>query len=193
MSFQQKFTIVIPPQDIACDPGCLIKLANGDKEAYAWVYKNYCKKVYDYALLITGNEAVSEDIVQEVFLKLWQHRQKLKSIENFNNYLYILYRNHIMDVMKGRQKELSVRHEYCDDVQFTDILPDDIIDGKQALQKMEKIVMQLPRQQQLVYKLSREHGWKRDQIAEEMKIRPNSVKTHLQLALKFLKKKLSII
>src|SRR5687768_12927844 len=115
MHIPDKFNVIIPPQDIACEPGCLERLSLGDRQAYAWVYKNYCKKVYDYAMLMTRNDAMSEDVVQEVFLKLWQHRAKLSFVKDFNAYMYMLYRNHILDVLKGQQKETNVRGEYYRD------------------------------------------------------------------------------
>ena len=66
-----KFDIIIPPQDIICEPGLQGKLANGDSKAFAWVYKNYCKRVYNYALLMTNNSTQSEDIVHDIFIKIW--------------------------------------------------------------------------------------------------------------------------
>jgi len=191
MSLTHKFTIIIPPQDISCQPGILEKLANGDREAFAWIYKNYSKKIYDYAFLMTGNEVMSEDVVQETFLKLWKHREKLASIENFNSYLYILYRNYIMDVIKDQKKEISAREAYCRDAKLSDIITDEIIDHKQTQELVAKVVKQLPPQQQMVYKLSREYGWKRHRIAKELRLSPFTVKKHLQLSLKFLKKKIT--
>lgn len=182
-----KFNVIIPPQDITCDPDCLERLASGDRQAYAWMYKNYCKKVYDYAMVMTGNEAMSEDVVQEVFLKLWQHREKVRAVENFNAYLYILYRNHVLDVLKGQQKEIRVRHVYCRELAVPCITVNEIISYKEKELAMAQAVKRLPQQQQLVYKLSREYGWKRDQIAKELKIAPNTVKAHIQKALRFLK------
>ena len=185
------FEIIIPPQDIACEPGLLQKLANGDQYAYAWVYKNYCRKVFDYAMLMTRNEAMSEDVVQEVFLKLWQHREKLRTVENFNSYLFTLYRNHIWDVLKGQQKEISVRHAYYRDAAIPEMTVDDIIDYKERQQVIARAVKQLPQKRQLIYKLIRERGWRRQEIAKELKIAPNTVKVQMQKALRFLTKKLS--
>jgi len=186
-----KFNVIIPPQDIKINPDCLERLAAGNSEAYEWVYKNYCRKVYDYAMLMTRNEAISEDVVQETFLKVWQHREKLRAIENFNSYLFILYRNYIRDVLKGQQKEISVRHEYYRDSAIPEITVDDTIDYKETQQLIARAVKQLPQQRQLIYKLVREQGWKRQEIAKELQIAPNTVKAQMQKTLRFLIKKLS--
>jgi len=186
-----KFDVIIPPQDIGIYSDCLERLAEGDREAYAWVYKNYSKKVYDYAMLITRNEAMSEDVVQEVFLKVWQHREKLKEVEDFNGYLYILYRNYILDVLKRQQKEKNVRQKYCQDMVAYYVTADEIISAKEKEQALSRAIKQLPSQQQLVFRLSRECGWKRDKIAKELKIAPNTVKAHIQKGLRFLREKIS--
>ena len=184
-----KFNIVIPPQDIRIHSDYLKRLADGDGEAYTWVYKNYARKVYDYALLITGNESISEDVVQEVFIKLWRHRGKLKGVEDFNAYLYRLYRNHILDVLKGQKKEKNARQKYYEFMQSSSIVENGILSAREKEREVNKAIKQLPSQQQLVFRLSREYGWKRDKIAKELKISPNTVKGHIQKGLRFLREK----
>src|SRR5688572_12903709 len=102
---RDKFTIIIPPQDIACNPECILRLANGDREAFAWIYKNYSKKIYDYALLLTGNEAESDDIVQDIFLRLWNAKENLKSVQNFNSYFNIMAKNYVASFFEKKAKE----------------------------------------------------------------------------------------
>ena len=182
---------IIPPQDIACEPGMQEKLANGDRNAFEWVYKNYTKKIYDYALLMTRNETMSEDIVQEVFLKLWLHKEKLNTVKDFNAYLHILYKNHILDVLKRQQKEISVRQEYNRNAAAFEMKADAIIDYNETRRVIAKAVKQLPQQRQQVYILGRECGWKREQIAKELNIAPNTVKEVMQNALRFLKKEIT--
>ena len=70
MSLPDRFKMITTPQDIACNPDCIQRPANDDRTAFEWIYKNYSKKIFDYAFLMTGNETMSEDIVQEIFLKL---------------------------------------------------------------------------------------------------------------------------
>jgi RNA polymerase sigma-70 factor (ECF subfamily) len=183
MQLPDKFTIIIPPQDIAGFPGCLTSLANGDRAAFGWLYRNYCRKVYDYAMLMTNNEHLSEDIVQDVFCKIWQHREKLKVVGDFNAYLYMLYKNHVLDVLRGNQRETRVRQTYFQDTVTRGMLPDEIISHKEMEQAVMRAVKLLPKQQQLVYKLSREQGWKREVIAKELKVSPLTVKGHIQKAL----------
>lgn len=127
-----KFEIIIPPNDIACDAGCLQRLADGDQKAYTWVYKNYCKKVYDYALLITKNATLSEDIVQQVFLNLWNNRERLRTVNMFNGYLYMLYHNYILDILKKEEVEKNTRVKYCFHIQQASTITQETIAYNEA-------------------------------------------------------------
>lgn len=178
-----KFKTVIPPQDITCSNDKLQRLAAGDRQAFAWVYKNCCQKVYEYALMITNNQQMSEDVVHDVFIKLWINKEKLKSVQNFNGYLYRLYRNLLLDKLKSHQREINVRKNYCIDDSINITNANDIMIIKEQEQLMENAIKQLPKQQQIVYRLRREHGWKHDKIARELEISPFTVKCHLQKAI----------
>lgn len=185
-----KFMIIIPPQDVRIQPGILERMAEGDREAYGWIYRNYCKKVYDYALLITGNIALSEDIVQEVFIRLWIKRGKLKVVEDFNAYLYMIYRRMVLDTVKDQQKESGRKRQYGKDAAAGVTSVEPAIIYKQQWQQIYDAVQRLPKQRLLIFTFNREYGWKRDKIARAMKLSPFTVKSQMQKALRILREKL---
>lgn len=191
MNQHEKFRIVIPPQDITCEPGIVQKLADGDTAAFAWVYKNYCGKVFDYAMLLTNSKALSEDIVQDVFVKLWMRRERLKGIENFNGFLYLLYRNQILDVLR-KQKRQKLRCElYCNsEVLMITPAADEVMIAKERNQIIQTEIRNLPQQQQLVFTFVKEYGLKRTKVAEELKLSENTIKNHLSKAVGKLKERL---
>ena len=187
MSSINKFNIIIPPQDIACEPGCLQRFSHGDRQAFAWLYKNYSRKVFDYVKLMTGNESLSEDLVQEVFIKLWIHREKLATVENFNGYLYRLQKNLVINSMKQQQTEMITRQKYFFESLIQVTRADELIERKELADILEKKISLLPLKQQQVYRLSSETGLRREQIAKLLNISPFTVKCHLQKARKFLR------
>jgi len=188
MSLSDKFTIIIPPQDIVCNPDCVLRLANGDREAFEWIYKNYSKKIYDYALLLTGNAAESDDIVQDIFLRLWNGRENLRGVQNFNSYLNIMARNFVASFFEKKEKQKFHLKEYR-------YIADKFVQQKNArteywcdnIQILKKGIEKLPSQQKIVYKMRREEGLKRNQIAEQLNISPFTVQNHIQKSLQFLK------
>src|SRR5688500_18000810 len=112
MSFTKKFQVIIPPQKISEKPDCLNNLSKGDSNAFEWLYKNYSRKVFDYAFLLTGEAATSEDIVQEVFLMIWFKREKLSAIENFDAWLHTISRNYVVDQIKKRAAVMQHQKGY---------------------------------------------------------------------------------
>ncbi|HET6995942.1 MAG TPA: sigma-70 family RNA polymerase sigma factor [Chitinophagaceae bacterium] len=184
----KKFVIIIPPpQDIACQPDLQHKLATGDREAFAWVYKNYCKKVYDYAILVTNNEQQSEDIVQEVFLRLWIKREKLSAVKDFNSYLFIIGRNITANFLRRQSNDNYRRVEFAKTQDLTVYPQYEKTISVQVGELLNNAVKQLPPRRQLVYRLRRENGWPLKKIAQELQISRETVKTHMQDGLKYLK------
>jgi RNA polymerase sigma-70 factor (family 1) len=189
MSLAAKFKIIIPPQDIGSRPDCLLQLAAGDPSAFEWLYKNYCSKIYDYVHLLSGDATLSEDLVQEVFLKLWLNREKLGAVLNFNAYLHTAAKNLLLDRWRKekREKESIKANFQTSSDSYTDA---DTLGMKEAATFISAAVDALPRRQQMVYRLIREEGKTRDQISKALLISPCTVKATMQGALSNLKGRL---
>lgn len=183
MALKEKFEIILPPPDIDTWPGFVRDLSAGDEKAFQWLYKNYARRVFDYALLVTQDTHLSEDIVQEVFLKLWAERKGMRFIENFNGWFYTIGRNCTLDKLRARQKEQR------DIAALSRRAPEGYIDAEGIIHKeqarmVQEAVKSLSPQQQLAYTLKNELSWKRDRIAKELHISPHTVKEQLQRAVK---------
>lgn len=187
-NFTNKFQIIIPPQDIACEPGLQEKLASGDREGFAWVYKNYCKIIYDYALLITGNNEQSEDAVQDVFIKVWMNREKIREHENFNGYVRLLCRNYLLNVLQSEKNEKKRRRNYFEMNEQTSNSVEEIINGKEETALMKKAVNELPEKQGEVLAL-KGMGLKRVEIARVMQTSELAVRGHLYRGVRFVRGK----
>ncbi len=73
----------------------LQRLSAGDKTAFTILFDTYWNNIYSVALVLTKSPQVAEDTVQEIFLKVWNKREELTSVDRFDNYLFIMARNHI--------------------------------------------------------------------------------------------------
>ncbi|HEX8376439.1 MAG TPA: sigma-70 family RNA polymerase sigma factor, partial [Pedobacter sp.] len=67
--------------------------ATGDENAFRKIYENYLNKLYSYAFRLTQKEELAEEVVQDVFLKIWVNRGELTEIQKFDSYLYTIVRN----------------------------------------------------------------------------------------------------
>lgn len=139
---------------------------------------------------MTGSADMAEDIVQEVFLKLWQNRQELGAIQQFSAYLFRMAQNQAINAFKRMARETLILAELQQSVHPQ---PDaaDTLAARQLEETLKKLISQLPPQQQLIYLLSREQGLKHEEIAERLRIAPGTVKNHMIQALRTLRQQLT--
>jgi RNA polymerase sigma-70 factor (family 1) len=177
-------------ETLAHDRMLLRKIAAGDEIAFKVVFETYRKKVFAYAVKIIKSEVAAEDVLLDVFLKIWQH-QDLTGIENLESYLKTTTRNTTLKVLRRRQLELKVNYEMYRDWHEDQYNTEEAIDLNDASHILQEAISLLPPQQKLVYTLCREEGLKYSEAAERLSLSPLTVKTHMQHALRFLRKYLT--
>lgn len=168
----------------------LQKIADGDESAFRMLFDEHWQNIYGVAYMLTKSAPMAEDMVQEIFMKLWIKREQLPEIENFRNYLFIVARNHIFNELKKRSADiLFTNHlfEYFHDAKET---PEKKLIEKEAEQIIGEIIERLPQQQKMIYRLSREEGLSRNEMAERLGIAPNTVRNHLTRALEMIRHEL---
>nr|WP_315173992.1 RNA polymerase sigma-70 factor [uncultured Flavobacterium sp.] len=172
------------------DKKLLYELSQGSELAFTELYNTYKNNIYATALKITKSKDLSEEVVQDVFLKIWQNHKKLADIENIENYLFIISRNHIFDMLKkiARENNVTAVVEYKNT--FTNDT-DTAIKDNQYNTILNQIIEQLPPQQQKIYKMAKWEGLSHQKIGEELGISPETVKKHMAQALKFVRNKIS--
>jgi len=162
-----------------------LQIAEGDKTAYKAVFDIYKAPFYSAAFKMTRSAYLAEEIVQEVFILLWTKRTRVASAEKPAAYLLTILYNRIYGHFKKiaaekNLKQLLLQNSNGPEEQS----PEAILQAKENQQLLKEVVGQLPPQQQLVYKLSKQEGMSRIEIACHMHISPNSVRNHLQDAVK---------
>lgn len=142
----------------------------------------YCKMQLPYP----SDEA--EDIVLEVFFKIWQQRHSLIIKTSFASYLYIVVKNRVHDFY--RKKNLTISEALdaiAEESVSDDYTPDEQLVFKELNTEMNRLIAQLPQRTQLIFNMNRQDNLIYDDIALILDISVNSVKTHMYRALKFLK------
>lgn len=168
----------------------LQQIAEGDESAFRLLFNEHWQNMYGVAYMLTKSAPMAEDMVQEIFMKLWIKREQLPKVENFRNYLFILARNHIFNELKKKSTDiLFTNHlfEYFHDIKET---PEKKLLQKEAQQIIGEIIEHLPQQQKLIYSLSRDEGLSRNEIADRLGIAPNTVRNHLARALEMIRHEL---
>lgn len=168
----------------------LHQLASGDEIAFRQLYDNYWQNIYQVAFMFTKSVDLAEDMVQDVFMKLWIKREELVKVENLRSYLFIIARNHIFNELRKRTTDVSFTnhlHEYFCETKET---PEQKLLQRESEQIMDRIIEHLPQRQRIIYQLSREEGLSRNEIAGRLGIAPNTVRNHLARALEMIRHEL---
>ena len=162
-----------------------------DMSAFDIIYRKYSKKLYRFAYSIIKVKPDAEGIVHEVFIKVWEKRNKIDEYLSFESYLFTITYNTTISFIRKKVKE-SKYIEHLKSIQNpsiqSNIIPE--IEYKELKDKSEKIIGLLPSRQKQIYKLSREDGLTYKKIAAKLNISINTVETHMERALKAIRKNL---
>lgn len=167
----------------------LQKIVEADETAFNILFKRYRNQLYTYLLKITKSKEMSEELVLDVFLKIWIGREVISEITNFESFLFRVAHNKAIDFLRQAKKNVVEQEEIWSSMQ-------DLASGESAddslLQKdtevvIEEVVQQLSQQRQLVFRLSRNHGLSYDEIACQMGLSRNTVRNHLSASLQFIR------
>jgi len=159
-------------------------IVQSDESAFAQLFDHYRNKIYTVALKLTHSTTVAEEIVEDVFLKIWLRRSTLNEIENFSAYLYVIARNATYRILKQIAKNYKVVLLSEDQACLADNNTDEYLINKEMTSLLQKAIDRLPHQQKQVYKLMKEGDLKRGEVAELLQIKPETVKFHLAQAMK---------
>ncbi len=158
-------------------------MIQGDEKAFRRLFDFYWPNIYSVAFDLTKSSELSEELVQDIFLKIWLKRGMLTNVTNFGGYLFMVAKHHIYNELRRKTLEKSFATHL--DQYFSSIAagPDQAIIVKETKQLIESAVKQLPDQQRTVYQLSRNHGMDQSGIAEKLGISKFTVKSHMNKAL----------
>lgn len=170
----------------------LSELANGNDSSLEELFNYYYPRLYNFSRSILKIEEGIDDILQEVFVKIWQNRKNITTA-TFNSYIFTITRNLLLNELrrklneqnvKEKVKKLSLAQEYSLFKQ---------IEYRELKEKVDAIIEELPDRQKEVFLLSRHDGLSHKEISEKLGIKPKTVEYHISLSLKYLKDKIAKI
>lgn len=161
------------------DNELLTRLKAGDQMAFSEIHDLYRKKIFLYAQSLCKFPDVSEEIVQEVFIKIWQKREQINTELNFGAYIKKITLNHVLNHLKKVAREKALQDELFVYMQTLRNSTDESLLEKELLKSYNEAIAQLPAQKKLIYKMSRYEDLSHDEIAARLNISKNTVKNHM--------------
>ena len=168
-----------------------MELKKGDVQAFDLIYEKYSGKLYSFALKYLRSKADAEELVQSVFLKLWENRKSLIKEFSFKSYLFTIAYNDICKLFRKRH----YRQRFIEDKIYENPLSSfDAAEGieyRSVLERVQQIIQKLPERQKSIFLKSRNEGKSTKIIAEEMNLSPGTVDNYISDTLKFIRSRLS--
>ena len=169
--------------DLNNEQELLLEISKGNEQAFDLIFRHYHAYVYTSAFRFLNSSSLAEEVVQDVFLKLWQKRSILKDIKFFPAFLYKVAAN--ITYSTARKEALKEKYEgtfkalYAHNAED----PQDLA-SKEFVSILNNAVNQLPPKQQAAYRLVKEEGLKRDQAAQQLNVSNETIKSNLDEAMK---------
>jgi RNA polymerase sigma-70 factor (ECF subfamily) len=168
------------------DKDLLRRIAAGDEKAFRVLFNSYKNRFYAVVLKMTRSDTIAEEMVQEIFLKIWQNRAQLVHIDNPDAYFFTALYRQVFRHYKKLSLERKLLSLIAQSPTFRNITDETVL-AHESSRLINEAIAKLPPQQQLVFRLSKVDGLSREQIAEQLHISPNTVKNHLADAIKSIK------
>lgn len=168
-------------------------LRSGDRAAFTEIYNRYKWLLHTHAYKWMQDREEAKDIIHELFAALWTKRESLSFPDNLSAYLYTAVRNRIFNVIshqKVASQYLNSLQAFIDEEQAA---ADHLVREKQMTLLIEKEIAALPAKMRAVFELSRKEQLSHKEIAEKLMLSEQTVRKHVQHALKILRVKLGLV
>lgn len=166
------------------------ELKSGSHDAFNRIYEMYSKRLFAFCVQYTKSSEDAEDIVQDVFIRLWSNKEKIHQEETLRSLLFIMSKNHLINSYRAKVNS-PIYEEYLnhlDDVSVTDSSP---MEYDEFVKQLYAELHTLPLTQQRVIELSRFKHLDNRQIAKVLSLQEQTIKNQLSIGLKALRKKMN--
>jgi RNA polymerase sigma-70 factor (ECF subfamily) len=166
-------------------------IVSGDQEAFTVIYDRYAEKVFYFALRYLKSTGEAENLTQEVFVKIWETRERLDPGYSFDAYLFTIVRNAIFNIHRKKLNELAYLKHLERVFLHSDTSTDRDFQARDLQEQIDRWLVRLPPQRGKVFSMSRKEGMSHKEIATALGISEKTVAAHIRLSLKTLRKLLS--
>ena len=165
------------------------QLATSQEAVFEKVFKEHFKALHAYAYTILKDEDDAEEIVQNVFFKLWEKREQMNEITSLKAYLYRATHNESLNFLK--HTKVKAAYETYAKSSFKEQDATDALSVKELQTKIDKALNELPEQCRTIFQMSRFEEMKYREIAEQLKLSVKTVENQMGKALRVLREKLA--
>lgn len=165
----------------------MLLLSQGNPAAFTHIFEVYRMIVFTYAQRITRSQTVAEDIAQDVFLKIWEHRRTVGEIRHLKRYLLTMCKHSALDWLAKRAREQKAREEmgHCAEAFHCDT--ENTFQRREYGDLLHNAIEGLPPKRKLIFTLCKIKGISYDDVAEQLKVAPGTINDHIVKGTRFVK------
>ncbi|MBE0650590.1 MAG: RNA polymerase sigma-70 factor [Bacteroidales bacterium] len=167
----------------------LKSIKRGDIKSYEFLFRLHYEPLLSYSITITKSEADSEEVIQDLFYKIWKDRKNLNIKHSISSYLYqSVFHNSLQVLKRGKLNEKYI--QYSLNQPHQDIDPVEILKYEELNRAFFQLMEELPEKRRLIFKMNRIQGLKYQEIADELSISLKTVEKNMTLALQYFRENL---
>lgn len=178
---------------IKTDNELVLLLRKGDESAFSELYERYWGVLFRHASFMLGDESICKDVLQEVFVTLWDKAMILRTDTNIKAYLYKLVRNQVLNILAKEKTKTAHLSHFKIFIESNPTLPDEIFREKELNTIIESEIDSMPQKMKEIFELSRVHQLSHQEIAIKLDISTNTVKSQITNALKRIRRRIHAI
>ena len=177
----------MPPIKQYNENALFLRIAEGDEKAFRVLFDQYRERLFFFAWQLCHSAVDAEEVVQDIFLKLWENRARLAEVDFPRKYIYIMARNRTLDLLSRISKDRKMIHEVWVNMSQSYHFADALLNANESQQLIRQAVSQLSEKKQTIFTLSRQQGKTHQEIAGQMGLSVQTVKNILTEILKHIK------
>lgn len=163
------------------------RMKDDDKSALDDLFHYFYPRLYHFSKALLKMEREIDDLLQEVFIKIWLNRQKINNAESFSAWLFTITKNELLNLIRTNLKEKSFREELFLHAVAEEYQSLHSIEYEEIRIAIEKITASLPEKRQIIFKLSRVEGLSNKAIAQKLSISEKTVEDHITHSIRHIK------
>jgi RNA polymerase sigma-70 factor (ECF subfamily) len=155
-----------------------------DQQAYKELYTSLYSYLFIFAKTFVKSKESAEEIVSDVFIKVWERRRELEKIENLKVYLYVSTRNMAYNYLESQKRNVVDHYdELQTEISSLYFNPEQLLITADMLKLIQRAIDQLPPKCRMIFKLAKEDGLKYREVAEVLGLSVKTVENQLAIAL----------
>ncbi len=166
---------------------CLIELKKGSFSAFDHIFSLYKERLYAFSIGYLKVPEDAQELVQIVFMKVWENRKMLDESKSFSSYLFTISKNTILNYIRKKANQQSYVDYLLNQSNLTYNDAEGELEYEDLLKQTNTAIDQLPFRQKEIYHLSREVGLSNEEIAQKLNISKKTVENHITLVMKFIR------